>query len=114
MGRDGQALHLVCEPPGGHESGRCTPPRAARPEADGETGERVGHMPRARGALQPVLRRDHPPGHTQRARARTPPPQSQGRDQDDYCCILDSISVIRYLRYEEATASGAWKSRFRT
>ena len=71
-------------------------------------------MPRARGALQPVLRRDHPPGHAQRARARTPPPQSQGRDQDDHRRILDSISVIRHIRHEEATAGRAWESRFRT
>lgn len=108
VGWDWQALHSIREPPGSHKSWCRSPQRAPRSKVDGETGKRVRNLPRSRGALQPVLRRDHPSGHPQWARAWTLAAQSQRRNQDDYRCLLDSLSVIRYFRHEKAIASRAW------
>ena len=62
MGRTGQALYLVCEPRA-RDQNRCRQAEGdARPEAARATGSRHRPLPRERGTVQPVLRRDHPTG----------------------------------------------------
>ena len=89
-----KALDLVCEPLARLQNRRGTSSRNARPKVDGTLGERKRDLPSARGAFLSVLRRDHPPGHAEFARAWTITLARPRRDHDDHRGLQDSLSEV--------------------
>lgn len=101
-GREQQAVHPVRIAP------ECVP--RGRREAQGNSGgevertasPRVRDLPHPRGAVQPVLRRNHPPGDHRLSGARTAVDADPRRTQNDNCSLPDLVPVLGVLRDSQA------------
>lgn len=95
-----QTLHWICQSLKSLQSRRCSPKRNTWLKTYGKISKREWYLSCQRRTLFSVLWRNYPISNAQRTRTGNPSPSCTRWNQNDYCCLLNTLREVRKFKFE--------------